>query len=361
MKVDRESKVSLYKQVYENLRKQIADGKYKSGELLPSERELGEMFDVDRITVRSALEILVENGLVEKQAGVGTRVKELPLTQEQNTDSQNIIFILPKNINKADRIMEPFNSNLFYKIEKEIRKHGYSLIYTTIGDEDNLSDVLNGNNIRGIMFVSKIKERFYNEARRADIPTVLVNNYCEHCTSVMIDNEDGAYSAVKYLIEKGHKKIGVISGIPDYVTSRERYAGYKKALIEAGIEVEEQIKINGDWTFSGGYEAMSEILESETELPTAIFAFNDNTAFGAIKAIKEFEAQVPEEISIIGFDNIEQCEYMHPPLTSVNVDVKLIGKAASQHLLQSIQSRENLSMKIEIPTKLVVRESVAQI
>ena len=177
----------------------------------------------------------------------------------------------------------------------------------------------------------------------------------------MADNENGAYEAVKYLYKNGHKRIGIILGISDYSTTLERFNGFKKALVELNCNIPSDLIKNGDWTFEGGFKAMKEILNQETQLPSAIFACNDITAFGVIEAIKEAELHVPGDVSVIGFDNIAQCEYLTPRLTSVDVDVNTIAKAALQQLLSIIETQTDLNLKIVIPTKLVLRNSVKNI
>jgi LacI family transcriptional regulator len=305
--------------------------------------------------------MLVNDSLVEKIAGLGTKIKELPHINTDAGSSKNIIFILPRNKAAVDRISEPFNSSLFYRIERECKARGYSLIYATSNEMDGLSDVLNGNCISGIVFVSKIEERLYDQAAKLKLPVVLVNNRYELFTSVVVDNEKGAYETVKYLTGLGHKRIAIIRGKEGYMTSSERFEGYKKALMDSNINWQDQIIKDGDWTFDGGYNAMTDILKNCRQLPTAVFASNDITAFGAMEAMNEAGLSVPEDISLVGFDDIDQCKFMRPQLTSVKVDVDVLGKVACQHLFNSIEYGQQLNIRIEIPTTLVIRESTAKI
>src|SRR5690554_6276719 len=126
MKVNREIKVPFYIQVYKTIVQLIKDKKWEEGEFLPSERELSLLFDVDRLTVRRALNMIVKEGLIEKKAGLGTRIIKSP--PRVNTNScKNILFLLPKSLNLIERITEPFYVSLFYEVEKECKKRGYSL------------------------------------------------------------------------------------------------------------------------------------------------------------------------------------------------------------------------------------------
>lgn len=350
----------LYKKIHEELKSEINGKVYAGGSLLPSERELCSRFGVERITVRKALELLVEEGLVEKRAGVGTIVKEYPLRLAPAINPNNILFVLPKSTNSADRITEPFNTALFYRIEKECKDRGFSLMYTTLGPDESLAEITNGNSIKGMILVSKFPDKQYDDCRRSMIPVVIVNNRQTDFICVDSDNENGAYEAVRLLCQQGHKRIGIITGIEGFSNTQDRLSGYKKALAEAGIDWQEQIMADGDWTFDGGYTAMKEILQTADPLPTAIFAMNDLTAIGAMGAIKEEGLTVPEDISVIGFDNVAQCEYINPKLSSVDVDVTTIAQAACRQLFDGIEHKADIAYKIVIPTKLVIRDSVSK-
>jgi DNA-binding LacI/PurR family transcriptional regulator len=355
--IDKKSNLPLYKQVYEALKEDIINETYKSGDLLPSERQLGEMFNVDRITIRKALEILVEDGMVDKIAGLGTKIKEYTLKNLREETANNIVFLLPKSRNSVDRITEPFNSTLFYSVGTECKSKGYNLQYYTVDDEDKLSELLFSSNISGVISVSKVNEKFYDEIARINLPIVLVNNSYECFPNVMVDNEKGAYDIVNYLIGLGHKRIGTVTGIKEYVTSEERLNGYKHALSDAGISWQDQMIEEGGWTFETGFAIMKKVLAAKTVLPTAIFAANDTTALGVIEALKEAGLTVPGDVSVVGFDNIDSGKYTSPHLTTVGVDIKTIGKVACQTLFNNIDSGERINLKMVIPTSLYIRDS----
>ncbi len=361
MKVDRKVNVPLYMQVYEALLNKIADGSYSSGALLPSERELSALFNVDRLTVRRSLEMLVSEGLVEKKPGLGTWVRSLPPRLSGNVKSGNIVFVLPKSVNRIDRITEPCVSSLFYRIEKELARQNFRLIYTTVGENEEFPSLLSDSRVVGILFVSQIPRRFLDKARELDLPAVVVNYDDDYFPSILPDRENGSYKAVTHLIELGHRRIAFISGIPSYRSSQASYQGYKHALVDADLDWKRQIMREGDWTFDGGYRAMKSILEEQEELSTAVFACNDMTALGSIEAIREAEFTVPGDISVVGFDNVEQGIQSNPRLTTVNMDTDLMARAACQKLVFTIQSRQIHSVKIIVPARLIVRESTARV
>ncbi|MGE5604204.1 MAG: GntR family transcriptional regulator, partial [Bacteroidota bacterium] len=362
MKVNREIKVPLYVQVYERLLKMITEKNWQAEELLPSERELSTMFNVDRLTVRKALAMLAKEGLVEKIAGLGTRVTNVTHNQNDNSNFRNLLFLLPRVTNSivsAQLITESFITNLFYSVEKECKNHGFNLVYTTISDSELLADVLKDRAIKGILFVSKVNEKFITDARKLKIPAVVVNNESNSFPTIRADREKGTYEAIKHLIELNHRQICFISGIPNYVTSKDSFHGYQRALMDANIDLKQQIIKEGDWTFEGGFKAMEEILKEQSPLPTAVFACNDMTAIGAMEALKTAGLRVPQDISVIGFDNIQQSKYCSPKLTTVEVNTSLMAKIACEHLFMSLKNYEIHNIQIILPTELILRESTA--
>ena len=363
MKVNRDIKIPLYTQVYESLIKMITEKKWQVGELLPSERELSIMFNVDRLTVRRALGIIAQEGLVEKIAGLGTRVTGVSRHFEENPNFHNLIFLLPKipkNLISAARITEPVNSSLFYSVENECKKQGYNLIYTTISDDELLTDILEGRGVQGILFVSKINEKFIEEAKKLKIPAVVVNNESDFYPTILADREKGTYAAIKYLISEDHRQISFINGIPSYITSKDCLHGYERALTDANIDWRRQIIKESDWTFDSGFKAMKEIIQENTQLPTAVFACNDTIAIGAMEAIKSAGFSIPQDISVIGFDDTEQSKYCSPKLTTVKVNIESMARIACQSLFLEIKNREIQNIQIILPTELVIRESTAQ-
>lgn len=360
MKVDRRINVPLYMQVYEALLKRIQDGSYRTGALLPSERELSGLFSVDRLTVRRALELLADEGLVEKKPGLGTWVRELPPRLPGPADLRNLVFALPKSASQIDRITEPWISRLFYRLQAELAKRSFQLIYTTLGEDEGFPPLLGDDQVAGVIFVSQVPGKFLREARRRGLAAVVVNFYDDYFPSILPDRERGSCEAVRHLLELGHRRVAFISGIATYLSSQSSYVGYKQALIDADLDWRSQITREGDWTFDGGYRAMRSILLEEEETPTAVFACNDMTALGAIEAIKEAGLRVPADVSVVGFDNVEQGSHADPRLTTVNLDTDLMARAACQKLLFTIDSGQVHSVKIIVPARLVVRGSTAQ-
>lgn len=355
--VSREIKVPLYIQVHAAILQAIRTGEFEQGQMLPAEKDLGAMYDVDRQTVRRSLGLLVAEGLIEKRVGVGSFVKGFPGLSEPSDGVGTIAFLLPRSSNGLDRITEPFNAALFSSIEKCCRAESLHLTYMTAGRIEDL-DRLPSDTV-GVLAVSCIDEAVINELNRRGVPSVLVNEFRADVTSVMPDSLGGAMEGVAHLLGLGHRVVGFISGLQGYVTSEERREGFIRALRHASLSWHEMPFAEGDWTFDGGYSAMQSLLQRSGPVPTAVFAANDVMAFGAIHAISDSGLSVPRDISVLGFDDIDQCRYSIPPLTTIRVDVELTARVVARNLFGLMQSRSRESYRIIVPTHLVVRDSTA--
>lgn len=362
-----ENKIFLYKQVYQELKEQIQARQYDFGDLLPSEREIGETYRVDRTTVRKALQLLVEEHLVEKRAGKGTVIiwKEAPAdSSPASLKNQNaaIAFFLPKSNHNSNRITQPFYSELFYTAQTECQKHGYSLIYATLDEHDDFDEIMGSNNFSGILFISNVSHRHLDRTLELQIPAVLVNSYYEKMPSLLSDNFTGAYQACRYLIDRGHRQIGVINGISSYISNMERLQGCLAAMRESGLTLKNEYSLGGSsWEFEDGLTAMNELILKSKMLPTAMIAFNDRLALGAVQALSQAGLQVPQDVSIVGFDNSDQAKYSFPQITTVEIHVPLIAKAAISSLFQQIHEYAVYPVKILTPVQLIERDSVRTI
>ena len=182
----------------------------------------------------------------------------------------------------------------------------------------------------------------------------LYNN--SKCIIVNSDNYNGAYNATKHLINLNHTKIAHITGDIKKFSAIERVEGYKKALQDSNIPINKQFIINSEFIEVGGYKAAKKVFSRDNK-PTAIFASNDKIAIGAIKAIKELGLKVPEDVSIIGFDNIEESKYLDPPLTTIQMKLYEMAKLATNTIINSIENDIDVPEHYNIPVTLVSRSS----
>ena len=172
--------------------------------------------------------------------------------------------------------------------------------------------------------------------------------------SVTYDNEDISKAVIRMLLDTGHRRIAVITGLRHTFPAQTRMRGVMRAFSEYGLSWDSALVRYGDWEYSSGYACASELLASS---PTAIFAMNDLMAAGAIDAVKNAGLRIPDDISVIGFDNREVSLFLHPRLTTVEIDLKGIGLRAAQTALQRIRG-ENIEERCQvIPSKLILRDT----
>jgi len=195
---------------------------------------------------------------------------------------------------------------------------------------------------------------------RHHFPFVLIDhqgNSASH-PAVGATNWQGGYSATEYLIKLGHKRIGFITGSMDLGCSQERLNGYRSALRTHHIQEESGLVYEGDFLQSDGYTGATALLDLP-EPPTAIFASNDLMAMGAMDAIRSRSLQIPDDVSVVGFDNIQQSAMVHPSLTTVQQPLDQMGRVATQVLLGILKNPGKDAGRIELPTELIIRSSTS--
>jgi LacI family transcriptional regulator, galactose operon repressor len=180
----------------------------------------------------------------------------------------------------------------------------------------------------------------------------------ERIPAVSAANTAGAAQAMQHLLRLGHRRIGAITGPAGGNASVFRRRGYYATLAEAGIAPDPEIELEGDFRIASGIEATLRLLDLP-EPPTAIFCFNDNMAIGALRAARSRGVRVPEELSIVGFDDLEEAEIVSPPLTTVRQPLAEMGRIAVSLLTRLLEGQSLEALHVELATRLVVRESTA--
>ncbi len=213
----------------------------------------------------------------------------------------------------------------------------------------------------GIVYLAPaLSERALKKIKEKKIPVIIINDRYPGISYIDTDNKQGASKAAQYLIELGHTDIAIINGDMSTVNACDRYKGYKMALSKAGIELNKDMVKQGKFSEDSGFYEMENIL-SEKKIPTAVLCANDLIAIGAIKAIKEKNLKVPQDISVIGFDDLLISFYFTPSLTTVRQPLFHLGKEAVVTLISVIMGERENNQKIEIETKLIKRESTANL
>ena len=201
----------------------------------------------------------------------------------------------------------------------------------------------------------------YVEQLRAErFPFVIIDHDAEApgCNLVNASNRIGARDAIDHLLALGHERIGFITGTPGVGSSIERLAGYREALREAGMPLDDRLVVTGDFLDAGGYDGANELL-SLADPPTAIFASSDIAAFGVVRAARERGLAVPDDLSVVGFDDIPEASLVTPALTTVVQPLREMGRAAVRLLMGVLREPDRPPTTVVLSTSLVVRDSTA--
>jgi len=177
--------------------------------------------------------------------------------------------------------------------------------------------------------------------------------------SVDVDNTQGACTAMLHLLDLGHRRIGHISNAPfSYTSSRDRLDGYRQALADAGIAYDHELVCEGEFTDASGYEPMNRLLDLP-QPPSAVFVGSDVVALGAIDAIHNRGLRIPDDISVIGFDDVLLGKYLRPALTTVHLPAYDLGRQAGDIMLRIIAGETLPALRVLLPTRLIIRRSTA--
>lgn len=270
--------------------------------------------------------------------------------------TQTIGLILPDSAN-------PFFAEVSRSIEAAAFKKNYNLILCNT--EENIEkellyvDVLCSRQVDGIIFVAVgDKTDSLMQVLCKHIPVVMVDRDLSgiEVDAVLMDNHLGGYLATEHLIQLGHRRIGCIFGPSSVNPSARRGEGYLDALKDHDISSDEKLMIRGDFHPHSGMDAARRMLNLP-ESPTAFFACNDLMAIGALRAIAEAGLHVPEDISLVGFDDIELASYTNPPLTTIAQPIQEAGQKAVDLLLSRIQEPDLPFRQVMLPTSLTIRRS----
>jgi LacI family transcriptional regulator len=266
----------------------------------------------------------------------------------------------------ADLIVgDAFLANVVRGLSEVAQQCGFRLLlhpFEEIGKSEAYISLVLENRIDGLIVSGpRSDDEQLPRLRDEGFPVVLLgqlNGAGMH--SVDVDNAAAAYRAVSHLIHLGHERIGLITNAPlQYTASADRWRGYRQALAEAGLPYDDTIIRYGSFRARSGYQAMDELLDL-ADPPTATFIASDEVATGALAALHERGLAVPDEMAIVGFDNIPVARYLVPPLTTIHLPAYELGLRAAEKLIGIIQGEEAAERGVLLDTELIVRESCGQ-
>lgn len=262
------------------------------------------------------------------------------------------------------RIADPFIAEVVNGIEEVANDHGYSVfLANSNANPDRELKVVHSfheRRVDGILVTaSRVGALYMPLLTEMRVPTVLINNQHpgEFVHSVMIDNITASFQATEHLINLGHKRIAYIGDQYGFFSDTERFAGYRRALEVADIPFLPDLTSHGDGNAEGGMHAMERLLEA-VDPPTAVFCYNDMSALGALRAIRAKGKRVPEDVSVVGFDDLFIASYTNPTLTTISQPMRQMGSTAMEILLKLFNGASSQN-NIKVQGQLVVRESTA--
>ncbi len=355
--------MSKYKQVINWLTEKIDTGKLSPGEKIPSENELCDTFGLSRQTVRHAISKLVEDGLVETRQGSGTFVSD----QRAGEGERNVVAVVTTYV---DDYIFP---STIRGIESTLSDKGYSMLLsfsnnTVEKERQILTDILGRNDVAGII-MEPVKSALpspnmdlYKKLQSKGVKILLINSFYPELTlpHVSLNDADCAYKAVNALIEAGHENIGCVLKLDDG-QGRERYRGYLKAIMEAGLPFSyDHVNWVDTIDVRDGKRAFSKALERLKEC-TAVFCYNDQVAGMLIEVLQANGVRVPEDMSIVGMDDsdIARNGVNGIRLTSIPHPKEKLGEKAAQNMIRMIhEGKLAFNATFEFEEDVILRNSI---
>lgn len=365
-----------HRQLTADFRNRILDGRLSAGTRLPADLELAAEYQLSRDTVRQALALLADEGLIERVQGRGTFVCQrptpliaggsLPIPPSPGIQEQKQIgLLLSSNVRKmGDSFQE-----IMVGVEQAVRLHGYSIsiCYTEGSPEQQAQDIvrLSTNRVAGLIIcpIGNIADTgAIRLLQDAHFPLVFIDRYLPDLAVDFVgaDNKGGGYRGTEHLIILGHRRIGFLfleeEGLETTSSVRERWQGYSEALHKYGVAYDPSLVIP-DVNGSGKVSPSIYTFLQRPDRPSAIFAVNDLVALDVMQAAHTLHLRIPQDLALVGFDNEHFASRLSPALTTLAQPFFDIGLRAGTLLLNQIEGLATRPKHIELPVNLLIRES----
>ncbi len=281
--------------------------------------------------------------------------EEMGYKNIKNRGNEKVTFGLLTSYTSEYDIIDPFYLLIRIGIEQYCRKNQIELVRIYDGEFNKYLD----NRIDGIIVLGHIDTASINQAKSIVDNLILVDfeDPNHEITSISIDFTQTLNTLFTFFQQKNYKTIGLFAGYDDDQPEDIRTKIFKKSANKFGFTIEKDYIFENHFTHQGGYKMAVDLIESKKELPDIIFCENDTIAIGALKAFYDYNIDVPNDISIIGFNNIPTAEYCIPPLTTISIPMFEMGETAAKKLFESITNENSLNMKIYVPSTIIERES----
>ena len=306
----------------------------------------------NRPGVRPELRQAVEQAIKEHGLNVDSAARAL-----KSRKTQRLAIIIPRQGSLV--FANPFFMEILRGITSVTEQRGYVLAVTTAATAQTLHEVNRNRSCDGVLFIGFRKSvPDPRSLRGATVPVVTIPRPGPRYSLPYITMEDeaGAYEATGHLIQRGHRRIALLNGPRTSIYSINRLAGYRRALVDAGIPLDPSLVVDGDFDHDGAFDATLRLLDMPSP-PSAIFATSDFMATGVICGVRSRGLSIPKDIALVGFGNTSICTHISPSLTSVDEQLHEIGVQAATLLIRLAEGEKVESTQIALPTRLVVRES----
>lgn len=329
-----------------------------------SVRKISEITGFSPATVSNALNH--KRGVNKKTAETVQRVAE-ELGYRVGEKIKKIRFVIFRR-NGLIIDESTFHSSVIEGVERQAKLMGYETLFCHVDINDpeykaQLREILMDVESAVVLLGTEMMEEDFEPYTHAKNRIILLDGWSDRYSfdGVLISNTDSAARAVEYLVENGHEDIGYIRGDFRIQAFRYREIGYCRVMKKMDYEIRPEFIATVGTKLDTAYEGMKEYLEQTPVIPTAFFADNDTIAIGAMRALQEFGYKIPEDVSIIGFDNVAFGAMANPPLTTVNVYKQEMGEMAVRELLFAVENKSKIRTKIQVCTDFVERASVRKI
>ena len=347
-----------YIQVANIIRQNILDGTWHEGDAIPPEKILCSRFNIARGTMRQALQLLESEGYLVREQGRGTFIR---LVEQRNNDTKNrhLAFVVPY-------IRDSSVSTILVGFQQIAEQAGFSVVFNHVNNDlqqqQDVVQKLVQQGVMGIALYPVDSESLtgIDKLVNASYPIVLVDRYLKHFSTdyVISDHFGGSLRGVHYLINQGHTRVGFVTWLSPAVSMDHRLLGYHQAMHERGIVVDENLicRVAGYPTVNRG--PLISYLTSSNR-PTAVFAANDQIAIAIYRAAATVGLRIPQDLSVMGFDDLDMSIHLDPPLTTIAQQFTALGRQAAEVLLSRIRGEIHPLQQITITPELVIRESVS--
>lgn len=351
MTLERNSPLPLNYQLAKKLEQDIISGLFAEGDKLPSLRKLATEYKISLPMVRQSLQLLQNQGLIDTIQGKGSFVLEIPQDIDQAESKKSILFITNRNERQATR----FFMKILFKFEEVAASKNLRVEFSQTSENEDCSRMFSSRIHEGVVFFGTPSDKVFDTIKRLDIPMVIVGDYNDNKDIVNIINNDfdGGCQVADYFLSKKHKEIGIFASDKSKLYAKQRIKGFKSILKKQGLSP----AFIEDCKKSDPQKVARQLLQNQDI--TAIFALSDDLAYSLYSAAEELNIDIPNQVSVIGFDDENFSQFLSPSLTTVRISPQDVSEECIKQL-NILRSKEYTSKTVEIDVQIIERKSVIE-